>query len=80
MKTAIEWERLAKAGREGRLAEAQARRVVAELIEQATGEVMHFHSCREWLEDWLAGKGGTTSAATHTKYRQIVMTSWSIGA
>ena len=72
MKTAIEWERLAKAGREGRLAEAQARRVVSDLVEQATGEALHFHSCRVWLNEWLAGKRGTTAEATLTKYEQTV--------
>lgn len=72
MKTAIEWERLAKAGREGRLTEAQARRVVSDLIEQATGEALHFHSCKSWLDEWLAGKGGTTAPTTLAKYKQII--------
>jgi integrase len=72
MKTAIEWERLAKAGREGRLTEVQARRVVADLVEQATGEPLHFHSCRGWLDEWLSGKAGTTAEGTLTKYKQVI--------
>lgn len=70
LKTAIAWEDAAKAGREKRFTEAQARKVVGEILEKSTGETLHFHTCRAWLVEWLAGKRGTTAPATLAKYEQ----------
>jgi integrase len=70
LKTAMAWEDTANAGREKRLTEAQARKVVGEILARSTGESLHFHSCRAWLDEWLAGKRGTTSPATLAKYEQ----------
>ena len=70
LKTAMAWEDTAKAGREKRLTEAQARKVVGEILTRSTGESLHFHSCRAWLDEWLAGKRGTTAPATLAKYEQ----------
>lgn len=66
------YERLAASGRNRTLTEAIARSVVSQLVEQATGEALHFHSCRAWLDEWVAGKRGTTAPATLTKYEQTV--------
>ncbi len=66
------WERLGESGRKGTLTEAVARSVVAQLVEQATGSPLHFYTCRAWLEEWLVGKVGTTSAGTLTRYRQVI--------
>lgn len=71
MKVAIEWEELAKAGRERRLTEAQTRKVCAEILERATGESLHFYSCADWLTEWLAGKRGAVSAKSMMKYEQV---------
>lgn len=70
LKTAMAWEDTAKAGREKRLTEAQARKVVGEILARSTGESLHFHSCRAWLDEWLAGKRGTTAPSTLAKYEQ----------
>ena len=71
MKVAIEWEELAKAGREKRLTEAQTRKVCAEILERATGESLHFYTCADWLTEWLAGKRGAVSAKSMMKYEQV---------
>ncbi len=69
---AAQLERAAAKGRRGTLTEAQARRIIAEIIEDTTGEEMHFHSCREWLEEWLAGKRGVVAERSLEKYEQVL--------
>lgn len=51
--------------------EAQARKVLSEIVEQATGSPMHFHTCRDWFTEWLAGKDGATAPSTFLKYKQV---------
>ena len=38
----------------------------------ATGELLHFHTARAWLEEWVEGKKGVTTERTNAKYQQIV--------
>ena len=71
LKMATAWEDAAHSGRKGRFVESQARKVLSEISEQATGEPMHFHTCRAWFDEWVAGKNGTTAEKTITKYRQV---------
>lgn len=69
---ALEWERTAESGRNGALTEAACRKVLGELLERATGDTLHFKTCRDWLEEWLAGKQGATAAKTVEKYKQVI--------
>ena len=71
LKIAVEWENAAHAGRGNRLVESQVRRVFSEIMEQATGSPIHFHACRDWFTEWLAGKDGTTAPRTLVKYKQV---------
>jgi integrase len=72
MKLAYEWESLARKGKAGALVAAQARRVVAEITEIATGEPLQFKTAKEFLHQWLRSKEGTNSRSTFLKYRQTV--------
>ena len=72
LRIAVMWEKIAEQGRKGQLVAAQARRVVSEMVEAATGEVLTFHSIAGWLRDWAKGKEGAVSPATAARYRQIV--------
>lgn len=72
MAIANQWERAAAKGRNGTLTEAQARRVVAEIVEDTTGEPLHFHSCAEWFSEWLAGKRGVVAERSLEKYEQVL--------
>lgn len=72
MEACLAWARLEESGRRGTLTEAQARRVVSEIVERTTGEPMQFHSCRDWLDEWATGKTGSTAGRTSMKYAQIV--------
>ncbi len=68
---AREWEKLSEKGRAGVLTEVHARRVVSEILESATGERLQFHTCRGWLDEWLAGKRGAVAAKSIEKYEQV---------
>lgn len=72
MSVCLNWARLADAGKGRNITESQARRVVAEIYEASTGEVLHFQSCKQWLESWLASKVGTAADGTLIKYRQVI--------
>ena len=71
LKIAMEWENAGKSGRAGRLVESQCRKVLSEILEQSTGSPIHFHTCRDWFTEWLAGKDGATAARTLLKYKQV---------
>jgi len=64
----IEAERLAT---HKSMTEVQARRLIGEIVERTTGDVIQFHSCRAWLEEWCASKTGATAERTLVKYKQV---------
>lgn len=65
------WERLAAQGRNRTITEANARRVVAEILERSTGETLHFHTAKQWLEEWVASKRGAVGLKSIEKYEQV---------
>lgn len=65
-------ERVAESGRNRTLTESAARSAVSQLVEQSTGEPLQYHTARAWLDEWLAGKKGVTTARTRLKYEQYV--------
>jgi integrase len=67
-----EWEDLEKKGRNGILIEAQARKVVSEIVERATGESVHFQTVEQFLEDWLKDKQGAKAPKTVMRYSQTI--------
>ena len=71
MSVAVEWENAAKAGREGRLFEAQARKIISEMMEQTTGQALVFYTCRSWFNEWLTGKTGSVGARSLVKYKAV---------
>lgn len=70
-KIADQWEDLEKQGAKGRLVEAQARKVVSEILERHTGEPLHFHTTADWFDEWLAGKKGSVEKRTYDRYLQV---------
>jgi integrase len=72
LKMAVEWESLAISGKKGTLVTAQARRVVSEIVEQATGEPLHFSTAEDYLSEWLKTQQGAISAASFLKYSQAI--------
>ena len=70
---ALDCERTEKLAGAGSLTEAQARKIVQDIMERAaTGEILRNHSIKAWLEEWLAGKEARKSASTGVRYRQII--------
>tara|TARA_R110000868_G_scaffold5915_1_gene34396 strand:+ start:371 stop:1525 length:1155 start_codon:yes stop_codon:yes gene_type:complete len=60
-----------KAG-QGILTEAQARRVIGEIVERTTGEPLQFYTVKSWLQDWAAGKKQTKSESTGVRYASVI--------
>jgi len=71
LRLAVEWERLASDGRNNRLVAAQARKVISEITEHATGEPLHYKNAKDYFTEWLRNNEGTTSKATFAKYKQV---------
>ncbi len=65
------WEKAAESARAGTITEAQARRVLAEIVKDATGEDMNFHTCQAWFAEWIAGKKGAVGERSAQKYQQV---------
>jgi len=72
LKIAMAWGAAAEKSREGSLTATQTQRVLAELVQQSTGESLSVYTIKGWLDQWLASKEATTSEATHTRYTQVV--------
>jgi integrase len=60
-----------KAG-QGVLTEAQARRVISEIVERTTGEPLSFYTAEGWLREWMGGKKQTKSEGTSVRYEHVI--------
>ena len=69
---ALQWETIAQKAANGRLTEAQARKVISEIVEQTTGEPLKFYTAADWFREWLAGKEQTKAVGTHERYRHVL--------
>jgi len=73
MSVALEFERAAKLGRAGNLVEAQARKVVADIMARAGGEEsLRAPSVDVFLKGWLTSKVATKAKGTSTRYSVAV--------
>lgn len=72
MELAIAWHNAAQAGRNRTLTEAQARKVLSEIVERSTGEKMQFHSCRKWMAEWLESKKGSLRPGSMVIYEGVI--------
>jgi len=70
---AMEFERAAKQGRAGNLTEAQARKVVADIMARAgVEETLRSPSVKEYFEQWLVVKKTRNSEGTAERYGVVV--------
>lgn len=72
LRICLGWDDAARQGKEKRLTEAQVRRVLSDIMENATGEKVQFYSTRSWLEEWLKNREGSASATTMQRYKQVI--------
>ena len=70
MGVCIEWEHAAKMGREGRLSEQQARKVVADIFARANSSALPSSSAKEFLDNWLSRKGLELADSSLVEYQQ----------
>jgi integrase len=68
---ADEWEALEKLAGEKRLTESHCRKVIAQMYERTTGEPLHFHTAREYVNEWVESKRNETELRSFLKYRQV---------
>jgi integrase len=66
------WERLAEQGAAGALAEAQARKVVAEIFQVATKQPLKFEIAQDWMNKWLTMKEASKAPGTYKRYKLLV--------
>jgi integrase len=70
---AAEFERASRLARHGELAEAQARKIVSDLMARAGGgETLRSVTTEDHFRQWLAGKETNRSAGTARRYAPIV--------
>lgn len=68
----VEWDKAARLAGGNSLTAAQARRILAEMVQYSSGEALTSYTAESWLEEWLKNKTGGTSAATLVRYKQVV--------
>jgi integrase len=68
----LAWAEADRKAGQGILTEAQARRVIGEIVERTQGEPLHFYTAKSWLQEWLTGKEQTKSAGTGIRYAQVI--------
>ena len=68
----MEWDKAARLAGGNSLTAAQARRILAEMVQFSSGEALTSYTAESWLEEWLKNKTGGTSEATLVRYKQVV--------
>ncbi len=70
---ALEYERAENSARDSGLLEAQARKIVADILERAgIKDIFKNPSIKEWLDEWVASKQENKATSTATRYKKIV--------
>jgi len=69
MRLCLEWQAAEDQSRNGLLTEAQARRILAEIVERTTGEKMETVTTRQFFERWLHSKEMGKAVGTARRYR-----------
>jgi integrase len=72
MAIAVRWEDAARRGRKGEITAAQARKVLAEIVEMSTGESLTHYTATSWFSEWLTVKVASATESTMTRYRQVL--------
>lgn len=69
---ALKWEQSAKAAREGRFVEAQARKVLDDILESSGQPRMVSESVEDFLNRWCVSKTTTKADGTAKRYKRTV--------
>jgi len=66
------FEEMARAGATARLTDGQARKVIKDIYEKATGKPLTSTTLKDFLDDWLIRKELEAGDKTHAKYSSVV--------
>jgi integrase len=66
------WVKAERAAKGGRLSEARAREIVAEIYEAVSGRKLYSPTVKQFFDDWLAGEKPTISENSYIKKDQAV--------
>jgi integrase len=70
---ALDYERSDKLAGAGSLVEAQAQKILKDIMERAgTGDTLRTPGISSWLKEWVATKEANKAASTAVRYKQIV--------
>lgn len=58
--------------KKGDLSIDRAREIIAQMVAASTGKELRFHTVRQWGEEWLAGKRGSTAKSSLSTYSRCV--------
>lgn len=72
MQVCMGWANAAAQARNRNLTAAQARKVLAEMVELATGESLTAYTLEGWIAEWDANKAGSSTPSTMLRYRQVM--------
>ena len=72
MEVCLKWAKAAKDARAGRLAEYQARRVVADIVESAGGKPPHYPTVAEYFRGWHKAKSKSISERSAIRYEGVI--------
>lgn len=72
LQVCLAWSGAARKASTGELTEAQARKVISEIVEKAGGQPMNFISTKDFFARWLASKGTTKTKGTWVRYRGVL--------
>ena len=76
---AFEFERAAKLAGAGNLVEAQARKIVADIMERAGGEeTLRAPTVKAFFDSWLAGKKTRKAVSTNARYDGAVQNFYAV--
>jgi integrase len=67
----IEWDKAARLASQKNLTAAQARKILAEMVEFSSGEKLTSYTAAAWMAEWLKNKAGGASEGTMVRYRQV---------
>ena len=67
----VEWDKAARTAANRTLTAAQARKVLSQMVEYSTGEVLTSYTTKSWFTEFLKNKSGATAKATYARYSQV---------
>jgi integrase len=72
MQICMGWANAAAQARNRNLTAAQARKVLAEMVQHSTGENLTAYTLEGWIAEWDANKAGSSTHTTMLRYRQVM--------